>query len=133
MKKSLFLTLMLIANGVVFAATDHYVLRDNNHVQHLKITTLADEVRVSADVDFEPNADEAGKTPCTADIAGEAKKEGNNTLVMKRQMEGERHFCTLKIELSPKGAKIEQSQDCSYFAAGICRFDSKGKELIKVQ
>lgn len=133
MKKSLFFAVMLMINGVTLAATDHYVLRDNNHVYHLKVTKLADEIKVSADVDFEPNADETGKHPCSADISGEAKSENDNTLVMKRQMEGERHFCTLNIQLSPKGAKVEQSKDCSYFAAGLCHFDTNGKELIKVQ
>lgn len=133
MKKSLFLTLMLLVNGAVFASTDHYVLRDNKHIHHLKITKRADEIKVSADVDFEPNATETDQRPCSADIAGEAKSESENVLVLKKQMEGEAHYCSLKIQLSPTGAKIEQSKDCSYFAAGLCHFESDGKELTKVK
>ena len=133
MKKSFLLTLMLLVSTAAFASTDHYVLRDNSHVYHLKITKLADDIKVSADVDFEPNASEAGKRACTADIAGDAKSEGENMLVLKRQMEGEAHFCTLKIQLSPTGAKLEQSKDCSYFAAGLCHFNTEGKELLKVK
>ncbi len=93
MKKSLFLTVALLVSGGVFASTDHYVLRDGNHVQHLKITTVNNEITVSSDVDF----------------------------------------CELKVHLSPTGAKVEQSEDCRNFAAGICRFSSDGKELIKVK
>ncbi|MEQ1635109.1 MAG: hypothetical protein ABL903_00365 [Methylococcales bacterium] len=133
MKKSFFLTLMLLINSAAFASTDHYLLRDNNHVYHLKITKIADDIKVSADVDFEPNASESGKRACTADISGEAKSESENVLVLKRQMEGEAHFCTLKIQLSPTGAKLEQSKDCSYFAAGLCHFNTDGKELLKLK
>ena len=133
MKKILFLTVAMLASSSAFAVTDHYVLRDGNHVQHLKITKINDEIKVSADVDFEPNADEQGSVPCSADVAGEAKSEGENQLVMKKHAEGEARYCSLKIQLSPNGAKIEQSEDCSYFAAGICRFSSNGKELVKVK
>ncbi len=50
----------MLVSGGAFAAADHYVLRDGNHVQHLKITKTNDDITVSADVDFEPNANEAG-------------------------------------------------------------------------
>jgi hypothetical protein len=133
MKKNLLFLLMLSMGGTVSAATDHYLLRDNNHVYHMKITQLGDDVKVSADVDFEPNADESGKHSCSADVSGDAKFESEKVLVMKKQMEGERHFCTLNIQLSPTGAKVEQSKDCSYFATGLCHFDTQGKELIKVK
>lgn len=133
MKKILFLTVAMLASNSAFAVTDHYVLRDGNHVQHLKITKINDEIKVSADVDFEPNADEQGSLPCSADVAGEAKSAGENQLVMKKHAEGEARYCTLKIQLSPNGAKIEQSEDCSLFAGGICRFSSNGKELVKVK
>jgi hypothetical protein len=108
-------------------------MRDGSHVQHLKITTIGDEVKVSADVDFEPNDLEQGKHACSADIAGEAKRVSENELVLKKQLAGEARFCSLKIQLSPNGAVIEQSEDCSYFAAGICRFSSDGKELVKIK
>ncbi|NOT86517.1 MAG: hypothetical protein HOP02_17425 [Methylococcaceae bacterium] len=133
MKKNLLLPLLMLLSSVAFASTDHYILRDNSHVYHLKITKIADDIKVSADVDFEPNASETGKRACSADISGEAKSESENVLVMKRQMEGEAHFCTLKIQLNPTGAKLEQSKDCSYFAAGLCHFNTDGKELLKVK
>ena len=63
MKKSLFLAAAMLVSGGAFASADHYVLRDGNHVQHLKITKINDEITVSADVDFEPNANEAGRNP----------------------------------------------------------------------
>jgi hypothetical protein len=133
MKKSLFLAAALMVSGSVFASTDHYVLRDGNHVQHLKITTVNNEINVSSDVDFEPNSNETGKEPCSGEVSGEAKSVAANELVMKKHSEGEASFCELKVHLSPTGAKIEQSEDCRNFAAGICRFSSDGKELVKVK
>ena len=40
MKKALILSGLLIVSAQTFAGTDHYILRDGNHVQHLKITKL---------------------------------------------------------------------------------------------
>jgi hypothetical protein len=133
MKKSLFLAAAMLVSGSAFAATDHYVLRDGNHVQHLKVTKINDEITVSADVDFEPNANEAGGKPCSGEVSGEAKSVGANELVVKRHAEGEATFCELKIHLTPNGAKVEQSKDCDNFAAGICHFSTDGKELVKIK
>jgi hypothetical protein len=133
MKKSLFLTAALLVSGGAFAATDHYLLRDGNHVQHLKITTINDETTVSADVNFEANANEAGSKACSGEVSGEAKTVAANELVLKKHSESEATFCELKIHLSPEGAKIEQSKDCDNFAPGICRFSSEGKELVKIK
>ncbi len=133
MKKTLFLTAALLVSGGAFATTDHYVLRDGNHVQHLKITTVNDETTVSADVDFEPNANEAGSKACTGDVSGEAKTVAANELVMKKHSPGEATYCELKVHLSATGAKVEQSKDCDNFAAGICRFSSEDKELVKIK
>ena len=133
MKKSLFLTAALLVSGSAFAATDHYLLRDGNHVQHLKITTINNETTVSADVNFEANANEAGGKPCSGEVSGEAKTVAANELVLKKHSESEATFCELKVHLSPEGAKIEQSKDCDNFAPGICRFSSEGKELVKIK
>jgi hypothetical protein len=133
MKKSLFLTAALLVSGSAFAATDHYLLRDGNHVQHLKITTLNDETTVSADVNFEPNANEAGSKACSGEVFGEAKTVAANELVLKKHSPGEATYCELKVHLSPTGAKVEQSKDCDNFAAGICRFSSEDKELVKIK
>jgi hypothetical protein len=132
MKKSLFCFALLIS-GSVLAATDHYVLRDGKHVHHLKITQLGEEITVSSDVDFEPNADEKGSKACSADITDEAKKTGENTFRLKKQSEGEASYCVLDIQLSATGAKIEQSEDCNNFVTGICHFSSDGKELLKIK
>lgn len=123
--------LALLASGSAFGATDHYLLRDGSHVYHMKITQIGDDLSVSADVNFEPNAAESGKAACSAEVSGEAKRVGENELVMKKQVEGEARYCTLKIHLTPTGAKVEQSEDCTYYAAGICHFDSNGKELTR--
>lgn len=133
MKKTLFLAVAMLVSGAASALTDHYVLRDGSHVQHLKITTVGKETTAYADVDFEPTSSDEGKHACSADIAGEAKFTGENELVLKKQIPSERHFCTLNIKLSPNGAKIEQSEECGYFAAGLCHFGSEGKELLKVK
>ncbi|MDD1630421.1 MAG: hypothetical protein LUQ48_08440 [Methylococcaceae bacterium] len=125
MKKSLFLTVAMLVSGGAFAAADHYVLRDGNHVQHLKITKINDDITVSADVDFEPNANEAGKLPCTGEVSGEAKSVAANELVMKERSETEAAVCELKIHLTPNGAKVEQSKDCDNF--------SPGKEMVKIK
>ncbi|MFZ2451339.1 MAG: hypothetical protein WAW36_12550 [Methylovulum miyakonense] len=131
MKKSLFLAMAMLFSGSVLAATDHYLLRDGNHIHHMKIIKMNDEVTVSADVDFEPNANEEGKYPCSADVSGVAKQVADNELVMKKHSESEASYCELKIHLTPTGATVEQSKDCDNFAAGICHFSSDGKEMVK--
>lgn len=133
MKKALFLAAAMLVSGAALAGTDHYVLRDGSHVQHMKVSTVGKDTTVSVDVDFEPNSSEPGKHACSNDIAGNAKFVGENELIMKKQIDGEARYCTLKIQLSVNGAKIEQSEDCSYFAAGICHFASDGKELVKIK
>ncbi|MBL1264679.1 hypothetical protein [Candidatus Methylomicrobium oryzae] len=133
MKKHVFLAAALLASGSAFATTDHYLLREGNHVHHLKITKLNDEITVSTDVDFEPNANEKDAHACSADVSGEAKVTGENELLMRKHIEGQADYCELKIKLSPNGAKIEQSTDCGHFAAGICHFSSDGKELVKIK
>lgn len=133
MKKTLFLTATLLMSGTALAATDHYVLRDGSHVSHLKINSVGGETTVSVDVDFEPNTAEPGKHACSADISGDAKVVGDNELTMKKQIPNEARYCTLQVHLTPNGAKIEQSEDCTYFAAGICHFATDGKELLKVK
>lgn len=133
MKKGLIMAVALLASGSVFAATDHYILRDGNHVQHLKVTKLGNEYSVTADVDFEPNPDEVGKNACSAQVSGDAKAAGKNELVLKKHIEGEARSCTVKVHLTPNGAKLDQSEECNYFAAGICHFSSDGKELLKIK
>ena len=133
MKKHLFLAIAMLVSSSAFAATDHFLLRDGNHVQHLKITTVGDDITVSADVDFEPNAAEAGRHACSAQVSGEAKKVAENEIVMRRHIEGEKSICSLKVHLTPNGAKVEQSEECHYYAAGICHFTSDGKELLKIK
>jgi len=132
MRKSLF-CLALLISGTAYAATDHYVLREGNHVHHLKVTQLGDEITVSSDVDFEPNADEKDSKACSADITGEAKKAGENKITLKKHSEEDATYCVLDITLSPTGAKIDQSENCKNFVTGICHFSSEGKELVKVK
>lgn len=133
MRKTLFLASAMLISGTAVAATDHYILRDGNHVRHLKIHTINDEINVTADVDFEPNANETGSKPCSAEISGKAKRVAENELVMKKHSESEASYCELKIHLSPNGAQVEQSPDCDNFVVGICRFSSDGKELLKIK
>ena len=47
MKKSLFLVAAMLVSSNALAATDHYILRDGAHVQHLKISTVKGEVTVA--------------------------------------------------------------------------------------
>lgn len=124
---------MLISGNAALAETDHYLLKDGRHVQHLKINTVGDETTVTVDVDFEPNDNEIGENACSATITGEAKAVAENQWLMKRRAEGEAHYCSLNIELTATGATIEQSEDCSYFVSGICRFATDGKELLKIE
>jgi hypothetical protein len=133
MKKNLFLAFALLISSTSYAATDHYILRDGSHVQHLKISTVGGETRVSSDVDFEPNTTETGRHACSAQVAGDAKFVSDTELVMKKHIEGEAKICSLKITLTANGAKVEQSEECGYFAAGLCHFTSEGKELLKIK
>jgi hypothetical protein len=132
MKKTL-LCLALAVSGSALAATDHYILRDGNHVQHLKITQLKGEYKVTADVDFEPNADEKDKIACSSEVIGEAKSTGTNKLQLKKHSEGGANYCVLDIELTTNGAKIEQSKACESFVTGICHFSTGGKEIPKIK
>lgn len=132
MKKTLFI-LVLLMSGSVFATTDHYILRDGNHVQHLKIVKIGDELDVRMAVNFEPNENEKDAKICAAEIEGDAKMEGENKISLKKRSEGEAAYCTLDITLSATGAKVEQSKDCDNFATGICRFSSGGKEIPRIK
>ena len=133
MKKHLILAIALLMSSSVYAATDHYILRDGNHVQHLKITKIGDDVSVTTDVDSEPNPGEAGGQSCSAEITGEAKFTGKDDIVLKKHIEGEAKTCVIKIHLTATGATLEQSDECTYFAVGICHFKSNGKELLKIK
>jgi hypothetical protein len=133
MKKILFLTIAMLVSSSAFATTEHYVLRDGNHVQHLKVTETDKEITVSTDVDFEPNANEKDQQACSASLSDEAKRLDKDKLLVKKHSEVDASFCELKIHVSETGAKIEQSKDCDNFAAGICHFSSDGKELVKVK
>ena len=133
MNKSLLLTVAMLFSGTALAATDHYIARDGNHVQHLKISTVGKDTNVTADVDFEPNVDEQGKHACASEITGEAKVISATELVLKKQIPGEARHCVVNIKLSNDGAKLQQSEDCSYFVTGICHFSTGDKELLKIK
>jgi hypothetical protein len=133
MKKKLILAATLLASNAAFAVTDHYLLRDGNHVQHLKITNIDGKVTASADVNFEPNANETDARACSGEVSGEGRMEGDNVLFFKQHSGSEANSCELKVYLSPTGAKIEQSKHCDNFVTGICRFSSNGKELVKIK
>jgi hypothetical protein len=134
MKRILLLSFTLLISSTVAATTEHYILREGNHVQHLKITKVGEEINVSMDVDFEPTGSaEEGRNSCSAQISGEAKAVSENEIVLKKQAEGEARYCTLTLKISNDGVNVEQSPDCNYFVAGICHFESDGRELVKVK
>ncbi|MGZ4995716.1 MAG: hypothetical protein ACXV79_16310 [Methylobacter sp.] len=131
MKKSLFLTIAMLLSGNVFAATDHYVLRDGDYVRHLKVTkVINDDYLVAADVDYESAAE---GSQCSESISGKAKSTGENELLLKKHSESAAAFCELKIKLSSTGAKVEESKDCGTFTVNKCHFSSGDKELVKVK
>ncbi len=133
MKKTMVFALGLLFSASVFAGADHYIRKDGTHTQHLKITRQAGDVKVLLDVDFEPTGTETDK-PCSTEISGEAKVISENELHLKKQAQGEAHYCELKILLNGDTAKIEETQDCvRYFTGDFCRFDSEGKFLNKVK
>jgi hypothetical protein len=133
MKKTLFFSIAMLVSSSVFAATDHYILRDGNLVQHLKITEINDEITVSADVDFDPSANEKDTKACSSNLSAEAKRTDKNTLVLKKHSEVDASFCELTLHLTDTGAKVEQSKDCDNFATGLCRFSTENKELVKIK
>jgi hypothetical protein len=134
MKIKMYLMATMLVSSGALAATDHYLLQDGSHVQHLKINTVGDETMVTVDVDFEPNASEIGEHACSATISGEATAVAENEWLLRRRADGEAHYCNLAIELTDNGATIEQSEDCSYFVTGICHFSSDdGKEFVKIE
>lgn len=129
MNRTLLAALTVFMTSGAMAATDHYIRRDGNQVQHLKITRSGDDITVSMDVDAEP----AGQKACSAEVSGDAKTGSNNELVMRKQIEGEARHCALTIRLNGDAARVEQSPECDYFAAQSCRFDSNGKDLQKIR
>lgn len=133
MKKVLFTAIVMLLSTAASAETDHYILRDGSHVQHLKITKTGEDIRITADVDFEPNSSEQGKHACSADISGEGKAVSDKEIVLKKQVDGERRYCLVNVKLTENGAILEQSEDCGYFVTGICHFSSNGKELLKIK
>jgi len=133
MKKTLLLALGLLFSASVFAGADHYIRKDGNHVQHLKVTKQSGKVEVLVDVDFEPTGTETDK-PCSTEISGEAKVVSENELHLKKQAHGEAHYCELSIFLEGDTAKILETPDCvRYFTGDFCRFDSEGKVLNKIK
>lgn len=133
MKKTLLLAVGLLFSTSVFAGADHYIRKDGTHVQHLKITKQAGKVEVLVDVDFEPTGAETDK-PCSTEISGEAKVISENELHLKKQAQGEAHYCELNILLNGDEAKILETPDCvRYFTGDFCRFDSEGKVLTKIK
>lgn len=133
MKKNAFILLALLFSPLALAETNHYLLQDGNHVQHLKISQLGDELTMTVDVDFSPNAEEQGEHACAAEISGEAKYIAENELLLRKHWDAEARYCNVNVKLSQEGAVIEQSEGCSYFVAGICHFSSGGRTLHKVQ
>lgn len=134
MKQSLLLAIIgLLLSTVAMAETDHYFLRDGNHVRHLKISKVDGNITVTADVDFEPNAGEEGSYPCAAEISGEAKSEADNVIILKKHAETAASYCELTIQLTGTGAQVSQSKGCGNFVGGICRFATDGKELVKIK
>ena len=133
MKKTLLLALGLMFSAGAFAGADHYIRKDGSHIQHLKITKQGGKVEVLVDVDFEPTGAETDK-PCSTDISGEAKVVSDNELHLKKQAQGEAHYCELTILLNGDEAKILDTPDCAkYFTGDFCRFDSEGKVLNKIK
>jgi len=135
MKRAMFLSFAVMVAPQANASTDHYLRRDGGHVQHLKITTIGDEINAAMDVDFEPTPEEAarGVKPCSVDVEGEAKKTGDKTILLKKQIPGEAHYCSVEITLDGDAAKTRQSEECRYFLANFCKFDSEGKSLLKIK
>lgn len=134
MHKLLIAALALLVSPTLLAETQHYLRRDGNHVQHLKLTRIGDDINGSMDVNFEPNGPaEADRRVCSAEINGSGKMTGPNELTLREQIPGETDYCTLKIRLTGEGAKVEQSPECGYFVGGICHFDSEGKELVRIR
>ena len=133
MNKTMVFALGLLFSTSVLAGADHYIRKDGAHTQHMKITKQNGEVKVLVDVDFEPAGTETDK-PCSKEIAGESKVVSENELHLKKQAQGEAHYCELKILLNGDEAKIEESPDCiRYFTGDFCRFDSEGKVLTKIK
>ena len=133
MKKTIVIALGLLFSTSVLAGADHYIRKDGAHTQHMKISKQAGEVKVLLDVDFEPTGTETDK-PCSVEISGEAKVISETELHLKKQAQGEAHYCELKILLNGNTAKIEETPDCvRYFTGDFCRFDSEGKVLNKIK
>lgn len=135
MKRTVIFGLAGLICSAASASTEHYVRRDGAHVQHLKVTRIGDEMKMSMDVDFEPNASESAKgvKPCTAEVEGEAKAVSATEFVFREQVPEERRYCEVTVKLTGDEAHTSQSKECEYFLAHFCRFDSEGKALMRVK
>jgi hypothetical protein len=133
MQKVFIFALAALFSTGAMAGAEHYVRVDGGHVQHLKITKQKGDVDVLVDVDFDPQGSETDK-PCSFQIAGEAKVLQDGELVLRKQAQGEAHYCQLNIKVNGDQATIEESTDCArYFTGGFCRFGSEGKALTRVK
>ena len=135
MKKSIFFAAIWLFSSTAFAVTNHYYMRDGNHVQHMKITQLKNnkEIHVSIDVDFEANEDEEGRRTCAAEISGKAEYIKDDELFMKIHSKGQANYCKLNIKLRDDSATIKQSEHCDNFVRGICHFSTGAKSLKKIE
>lgn len=134
MRKIAYLFIGLFFASAVNADVEHYLRSAGSHVQHMKIVTDKNgDKHVRMDVDFVPSASDKNQNNCSVEIAGEAKKVSENELVVRKQSEGERRYCTLNIILQGDAATVKQSEDCGYFLGHLCKFDSEGETLKKVR
>jgi len=133
MKKLAVFALSALFSASALAGADHYVRKEGGLTQHLKVSKMKGETKVMVDVDYEPGTAGEGQA-CSEDFAGEAKVVSENELVLKKQAQGEAHYCQLTVHLSGDEAKIDASPDCAaYFSGQNCHFGSDGKALTKIK
>jgi len=133
MKKFAVFVLSAVVSGTALAGADHYVRKQGGLIQHLKVSKMKSDVSVMVDVDYEPASGEPGQA-CSESFSGQAKVVSDSELVLKRQAQGEAHYCQLTVRLGDDEAKIEESDDCAaYFSGEFCRFGTGGKALTKIK
>ena len=133
MRNVLVIAIAALFSTGALAGAEHFIRVDGGHVQHLKVTKQKGDVDLLVDVDFEPAGAETD-APCSIQLSGQAKVISPNEFVLKKQAQGEAHYCQLHVTINGDQASIEESQDCAkFFTGGFCRFGSEGKTLTKVK
>jgi len=124
----------MLVSGSALAATDHYVLRDGNHVQHLKDYKNQwwdFSKRRRQFLNRMPTKLAANPVPAKFQVKPRVWLQTN--WLWKSVLKAKRLFVSWRFILAQLVPRLKQSKDCDNFGSGYLPLLYNGKELIKVK